>query len=263
MTYPTLLGSIIGDVIGSAYEFDNYKGTDFNLFPENADFTDDTVLTIAIADAILTDENFAQKLYDYGRKYYWGRKYGRHFFNWLLKGDLQPYNSFGNGSAMRVNAVGLAYDTLEKVLEMAEKTAIPTHNHPEGIKGAKAVASAIFLAKIGKNKAEIKEFITSSFGYDLDFRLEDIREEFEYDMSCQYTVPPAIVAFLESEDYETAIRLAISIGGDSDTIACITGGIAGAYYKEIPQEMVDFTKSKLPDEFLELIERFDEKFSIK
>ncbi|MCT7904716.1 ADP-ribosylglycohydrolase [Candidatus Ornithobacterium hominis] len=126
-----LLGSITGDVIGSAYEFDNYKGTDFNLFPENADFTDDTVLTIAIADAILTDENFTQKLYDYGRKYYWGRKYGRHFFNWLLKGDLQPYNSFGNGSAMRVIAVGLAYDTLEKVLEMAEKTAIPTHNHPE------------------------------------------------------------------------------------------------------------------------------------
>lgn len=170
-------------------------------------------------------------------------------------------DTFGNGSAMRVNAVGLAYDTLEKVLEMAEKTAIPTHNHPEGIKGAKAVASAVFLAKIGKSKTEIKNYISNTFGYDLDFRLEDIREEFEYDMSCQYTVPPAIVAFLESKDYETAIRLAISIGGDSDTIACITGGIAGAYYKEIPQEMVDFTKSKLPNEFLELIERFDEKFS--
>lgn len=255
--YPTILGAIIGDVIGSAYEFDNYKGTDVNLFPEDAIFTDDTVLTMAIADSLYNNQlDFAQSLYDYGRNYY-RRRYGRYFFNWLLKEDKQPYNSFGNGSAMRVSPIGFFYHTLDDVLKQAKKSAECTHNHPEGIKGAQAVASAIFLARKGKSKEEIKEYITNTFGYNLDFKLDDIREDFEFDMSCAYTIPPAIVAFLESDDYESAIRLAISIGGDSDTIACITGGIASAYYKEIPQEMIDFVKAKLPNKFLELIEKFD------
>jgi ADP-ribosylglycohydrolase family protein len=258
----TILGAIAGDVIGSVYEFNNTRTTDFPLFKRETTFTDDTVMTIAIADAILHNKDFAQTILDYGKRYP-NRGYGTSFFNWLAHDTpAPPYNSWGNGSAMRVSAVGFAYNDLDKVLKKAEKTAVVTHNHPEGIKGAQATAAAIFLARTGKNKAEIKAYIEQKFGYDLDFTLDEIRPTFPFDESCQGTVPQSIVAFLESTDYDSAIRLAISLGGDSDTIACITGGIAIAFYKEMSQVIVDkIRREYLPPAFVTIIDEFDLVFN--
>ena len=258
----TILGAIAGDVIGSVYEFNNTRTTDFPLFKRETTFTDDTVMTIAIADAILHNKDFAQTILDYGKRYP-NRGYGTSFFKWLAHDTpAPPYNSWGNGSAMRVSAVGFAYNDLDKVLKKAEKTAVVTHNHPEGIKGAQATAAAIFLARTGKNKAEIKAYIEQKFGYDLDFTLDEIRPTFPFDESCQGTVPQSIVAFLESTDYDSAIRLAISLGGDSDTIACITGGIAIAFYKEMSQVIVDkIRREYLPTTFVTIIDEFDLVFN--
>ena len=258
----TILGAIAGDVIGSVYEFNNTRTTDFPLFKRETTFTDDTVMTIAIADAILHNKDFAQTILDYGKRYP-NRGYGTSFFNWLAHDTpAPPYNSWGNGSAMRVSAVGFAYNDLDKVLKKAEKTAVVTHNHPEGIKGAQATAAAIFLARTGKNKAEIKAYIEQKFGYDLDFTLDEIRPTFPFDESCQGTVPQSIVALLESTDYDSAIRLAISLGGDSDTIACITGGIAIAFYKEMSQVIVDkIRREYLPPAFVTIIDEFDLVFN--
>ena len=258
----TILGAIAGDVIGSVYEFNNTRTTDFPLFKRETTFTDDTVMTIAIADAILHNKDFAQTILDYGKRYP-NRGYGTSFFNWLAHDTpAPPYNSWGNGSAMRVSAVGFAYNDLDTVLKKAEKTAVVTHNHPEGIKGAQATAAAIFLARTGKNKAEIKAYIEQKFGYDLDFTLDEIRPTFPFDENCQGTVPQSIVAFLESTDYDSAIRLAISLGGDSDTIACITGGIAIAFYKEMSQVIVDkIRREYLPPAFVTIIDEFDLVFN--
>ncbi|MBI1669842.1 ADP-ribosylglycohydrolase family protein [Capnocytophaga periodontitidis] len=258
----TILGAIAGDVIGSVYEFNNTRTTDFPLFKRETTFTDDTVMTIAIADAILHNKDFAQTILDYGKRYP-NRGYGTSFFKWLAHDTpAPPYNSWGNGSAMRVSAVGFAYNDLDKVLKKAEKTAVVTHNHPEGIKGAQATAAAIFLARTGKNKAEIKAYIEQKFGYDLDFTLDEIRPTFPFDENCQGTVPQSIVAFLESTDYDSAIRLAISLGGDSDTIACITGGIAIAFYKEMSQVIVDkIRREYLPPAFVTIIDEFDLVFN--
>lgn len=251
--YPLLLGAVAGDIIGSVYEWNNTKRTDFELFSPDADFTDDTVLTIAIAHAILYKKDFAETVWKYGNKYP-DRGYGGLFQKWLSSLSMTPYNSYGNGSAMRVSPVGLIFNTIEEVLDKAYQTAVITHNHKEGIKGAQAVASAVFFAKNGKSKAFIKDFIIKKFRYDLDFRLSNIRENYKFDVTCQGSVPQAIVAFLESRDYEDAVRLGISIGGDSDTIACITGGIASAFYKEIPISIIDFAYSRLPDEMIKIIE---------
>lgn len=258
----TILGAIAGDVIGSVYEFNNTQTTDFPLFKRETTFTDDTVMTIAIADAILHNKDFSQTILDYGKRYP-NRGYGTSFFKWLAHDTpAPPYNSWGNGSAMRVSAVGFAYNDLDKVLKKAEKTAVVTHNHPEGIKGAQATAAAIFLARTGKNKAEIKAYIEQKFGYDLDFTLDEIRPTFPFDENCQGTVPQSIVAFLESTDYDSAIRLAISLGGDSDTIACITGGIAIAFYKEMSQVIVDkIRREYLPPAFVTIIDEFDLVFN--
>ena len=258
----TILGAIAGDVIGSVYEFNNTRTTDFPLFKRETTFTDDTVMTIAIADAILHNKDFAQTILDYGKRYP-NRGYGTSFFKWLAHDTpAPPYNSWGNGSAMRVSAVGFAYNDLDTVLKKAEKTAVVTHNHPEGIKGAQATAAAIFLARTGKNKAEIKAYIEQKFGYDLDFTLDEIRPTFPFDESCQGTVPQSIVAFSESTDYDSAIRLAISLGGDSDTIACITGGIAIAFYKEMSQVIVDkIRREYLPPAFVTIIDEFDLVFN--
>ena len=258
----TILGAIAGDVIGSVYEFNNTRTTDFPLFKRETTFTDDTVMTIAIADAILHNKDFAQTILDYGKRYP-NRGYGTSFFKWLAHDTpAPPYNSWGNGSAMRVSAVGFAYNDLDKVLKKAEKTAVVTHNHPDGIKGAQATAAAIFLARTGKNKAEIKAYIEQKFGYDLDFTLDEIRPTFPFDENCQGTVPQSIVAFLESTDYDSAIRLAISLGGDSDTIACITGGIAIAFYKEMSQVIVDkIRREYLPPAFVTIIDEFDLVFN--
>ena len=254
----TILGAIAGDVIGSVYEFNNTRTTDFPLFKRETTFTDDTVMTIAIADAILHNKDFAQTILDYGKRYP-NRGYGTSFFKWLAHDTpAPPYNSWGNGSAMRVSAVGFAYNDLGIVLDKAAQTAEVTHNHPEGIKGAQAIAVAIYLARIGKSKAAIKDYMTEMFEYDLDFTLDEIRPTFPFDESCQGTVPQSIVAFLESTDYDSAIRLAISLGGDSDTIACITGGIAIAFYKEMSQVIVDkIRREYLPSAFVTIIDEFD------
>ena len=258
----TIIGAVIGDVIGSVFEWNNIKTTDFDLFNPKCDFTDDTVLTIAVADCILNKKDFAKTIWEYGRKYR-GRGYGGSFRNWLQEDNLKPYGSFGNGSAMRASAVGFSFNDIETVMEVAKQSAKVTHNHPEGIKGAQATATAIFLARQGKSKQAIKDYITQSFDYNLDFTLDEIRPTYKFDVTCQGSVPQAIVAFLESSDFESAIRLAISIGGDSDTIACITGGIASAYYKQIPTEIMDFVVDKLPSEYIEIMNKFDEKYDRK
>jgi ADP-ribosylglycohydrolase len=254
----TIIGAVIGDIIGSVYEWNNIKTTEFNLFNHKCKFTDDTVLTIAVADSILNHKDFSLTILEYGRKYR-GRGYGGNFRNWLKSNNPKPYGSYGNGSAMRVSAVGFAFNDIDKVLEVAKQTAEVTHNHPEGVKGAQAIALAIFLARQGKSKQEIKNYISSTFDYNLDFTLDEIRPTYEFDVSCQGSVPQAIVAFLESSDFESAIRLAISIGGDSDTIACITGGIASAFYKNIPTEIIEFVNEILPNEFIEIMNRFDKE----
>ncbi len=242
-----MLGAIIGDIIGSAYEWNNVKHKEFELFTDTTIYTDDTVMTIATIDAILNDIPFNISYKKWFSKYP-DEDYGGNFHYWGNSDSLEPYNSWGNGSAMRVSPVGYYYNTLEDVLLKSKESAAATHNHPEGIKGAQATAAAIFMAKNNKGKHEIKEFIGKTFGYDLDEKLDSIREWYEFDESCQGTVPQAIIAFLESTDFEDAIRNAVSIGGDSDTLACITGGIAEAYYKEIPETILSKTNSILPQE---------------
>lgn len=251
-----VLGAIAGDVFGSIYEWNNIKTAEFNLFNDECKITDDTVLSIAIADSLLNNCNFKNTLLMYGRKYS-SYPYGPSFVNWLSSEEQNPYYSYGNGSAMRVSAIGAFFNDLSSVINYAKKSAEITHNHPEGIKGAQAVAAAIFLAKSGKNKKDIKDYITLEFKYDLNFTLENIRSSYQFDVSCQGSVPQAIVAFLESNSYENAIKIAISIGGDSDTIACITGGIASAFYKEISSEITEFVLNKLPIEFKEILEKFE------
>lgn len=258
----TIIGAVIGDVIGSVFEWNNIKTTDFHLFNPKCDFTDDTVLTIAVADCILNKKDFAKTIWEYGRKYR-GRGYGGSFKNWLQEDNLKPYGSFGNGSAMRASAVGFAFNDIETVMKVAKQSAEVTHNHPEGIKGAQATATAIFLSRQGKSKQEIKDYIIQTFEYNLDFTLDKIRPTYNFDVTCQGSVPQAIVAFLESSDFENAIRLSISIGGDSDTIACITGGIASAFYKQIPTEIMDFVVDKLPNEYIEIMNKFDEHYDRK
>ncbi len=255
----TILGAVAGDVIGSVYEARNIKTTNFPLFSPGSDFTDDTVLTVAAADAILNRKDFAETFWNYGRRYS-NRGFGGMFLHWLREMHLQPYGSFGNGSAMRVSPAGFACDTLDETLGLARQSAEVTHNHPEGIKGAQATAAAIYLARTDVSKEKIRGEITGIFGYDLDFTLDEIRPHYEFDVTCQGSVPQAIVAFLESSDIEDAIRLAISIGGDSDTIACIAGGIASAYYRHIPDHIVEQVHQVLPDEFMDTITRFDEKY---
>jgi len=255
-----IVGAIAGDIIGSVYEWNNIKTTEFPLFSKESDFTDDTVLTIAIADSLISKKDFSDTLLTYGRKYT-NRGYGGKFNIWLDENVGKPYGSYGNGSAMRVSAVGVYYNSLDDVLEKAKQTAEVTHNHPEGIKGAQAVASAIFLARKNKSKNEIKDYITEKFNYDLNFTLDSIRDSYSFDVTCQGSVPQALVSFLESSDFESAIRLAVSIGGDSDTIACITGGVAAAYYKKIPENIIDNVNLILPDELKEVLNKFEKEIS--
>jgi ADP-ribosylglycohydrolase len=251
-----MLGAIAGDIIGSSYEWHNTKSYDFDLFTPISSPTDDSVLTIAVADCILHGKEYAKTFKEYGRRYP-RAGYGGMFVQWLGSNDLAPYNSFGNGSAMRVSPVGFAFDTLEEVLLEAEKSAIVTHNHSEGIKGAQAVATSIFLARSGHSKKDIHNYVEKTFGYNLEQTLDEIRPTYEFNETCQGSVPQAIIAFLESSNYEDAIRKAISLGGDSDTIGCMTGGIAQAYYKNIPGYIVEKVRGLLEDEFLEIIDEFN------
>jgi ADP-ribosyl-[dinitrogen reductase] hydrolase len=253
-----ILGATAGDIIGSFYEWKNVKTTDFHLFTYLSNFTDDSVLTFATMNAINEGTPYEKNYYDFGCKYF-NRGFGPYFKDWLLKGDMKPYNSWGNGSAMRVSPIGWAFNTLEEVLDQAKKSAEVTHNHPEGIKGAQAIAAAIFLARTGKSKDEIKNYIETTFEYDLHRTLDEIRPTYKFEVSCQKSVPEAIIAFLESTDFENAIRLAVSLGGDSDTIACITGGIAEAFYGDIPDDIKNVVLKILPMEIIELISKFTAK----
>ncbi len=254
---PLGLGAIAGDIIGSVYEFCSMKEMDFPLFTDSSHFTDDTVMTVANADWLLTGDSLLGIMQDYGNRYP-AAGYGGRFAKWLRSEEPQPYHSWGNGSAMRVSPVGWAFDTLNETLVAAKKSAEVTHNHPEGIKGAQATAACVYLARCGRSKQEIKEYVESTFGYDLSRTCEEIRPFYRFDESCQGTVPESIIAFLESSDYESAIRLAISLGGDADTMGAITGGIAEAYYGEIPLFIKEEAMKRLPEEFIQIMRRFSE-----
>lgn len=250
-----MIGAIAGDIIGSVYERHNLKRVDFPLFDPRCRFTDDTVLTVAVADAILTGSDCAGKLREYFRLYP-NRGYGPGFSRWAASNRSSPYYSMGNGSAMRVSPVGFAFDTLDEVLEQAKRSAEVTHNHPEGINGAQAVASAVFLGRTGNSKEEVKAYIERTFGYNLSEPLDEIRRSYRFDMTCPGSVPQAIIAFLESNDFEDAVRKAISIGGDSDTIACMAGGIAQAFYGGIPKEIEDKVRSLLDQRLNRVLTEF-------
>jgi ADP-ribosylglycohydrolase len=254
-----MLGAIAGDIIGSVYEHHNVKNKQFVLLSSHAYFTDDTVLTVALADTLLNGTPYVQNLVTYYQRYP-DAGFGGFFIRWANSGDSRPYNSFGNGSAMRVSPVGFAFNDLETVMAEAEKSAAVTHNHPEGIKGAQATAAAIWHARRRHSKAEIKAYIESTFGYGLDSHLDDIRQTYHYDVTCQGSVPQAIIAFLESTDFEDAIRNAISIGGDSDTLACITGGIAEAFYRGVPKPILDFVYQKLDTRLAATVDLFVQRF---
>lgn len=259
-----MYGAIIGDIAGSRFEFNNHRSKEFKLFTQWDFFTDDTVMTIAVAKAL-----HESKKNDYSdleeKLVYWmkeiGRRYpdcgyGGNFAHWIMSDDSKPYNSFGNGSGMRTSECGWIADSLSNALELAERCAAVTHNHPEGIKGAKAVTACIYLARKGKTKEEIREYTESRY-YRLDFTLDEIRPVYRFNETCQDSVPQAIEAFLESDSFEDAIRNAISIGGDSDTIAAMTGSIAEAYYG-IEEDMVNQARSYLDDYLLSCIESMKE-----
>ncbi len=225
-----MLGAIAGDMIGSQYEHNPIKTTEFTLFQENSHFTDDSVLTIATAYAILADRDYRAAYQSFGRLYP-RAVYGGAFFKWIFMENAQPYYSYGNGSAICISPVGFAYNTIKEVLDQAQLSAEVSHNLPEGIKGAQATALAVYLARTGASNDAIRSEISSRFGYDLDETVADIRPHYHFDVTCQGTVPQALITFLDSQGYEHAVRLAISLGGDSDTLGCITGGIAQAFYK--------------------------------
>lgn len=224
-----MIGAIAGDIVGSVYEWQNIKTKQFDLFSPDCVFTDDTVLTVALAESILTGNDYASLMKAYYRRYP-GAGYGGFFHEWAGAHKSQPYNSWGNGAAMRISSVGFAFDTLDEVLVRSTEYTAVTHNHPEGLRGAQATAAAIFLARKGTAKADIKQYTEATFRYDLSRSVDEIRPTYCFDESCQGTVPQAITCFIESTSFEDAIRNAISLGGDSDTLACITGGIAQAHY---------------------------------
>lgn len=256
-----MLGAIIGDVVGSVHEFIGTKTKDFTLFVGHSTFTDDSVLTIAVADWLLSGAELVDVIRDYARRYP-GRGYGSMFNDWVASTDPAPYNSFGNGSAMRVSPVGFARDSADAVLDWAGRSAAVTHNHPEGVRGAQAAALAVFLARTGHDRVAIRRAIEDRFGYDLSPRLDDLRERYAFTELCRLTVPPALIAFLESTDYEDAIRNAISLGGDADTLACITGGVAEAFYGGVPAALAEPVRDLLDPALLDVVERFRDRFAL-
>lgn len=273
-----MLGAIIGDTIGSVYEFNNIKTTDFPLFTKDSMFTDDSLMSIAVAMWLLDEDHSSARLEHYileiANQYpnpMGG--YGSSFYKWLFHpenlyeyrdaqhwhdakgGTRHPYNSYSNGSAMRVSACGWYAKSIEEALYWGERSAEITHNHPEGIKGAQAVSTAIFMARHSASKKEILAFIEHQFGYDLHRKCNDIRPYYRYEASCSESVPQAIVAFMDSSDFESAVRLAVSLGGDSDTIACVAGGIAEAFYRIIPKDIEDHVMNLLPEEFQSVVRK--------
>lgn len=262
-----MLGAIIGDIVGSIYEFDNIKTKDFPLWSQGTTYTDDSIMTIAVANALMLSngsliefhKHLIEQMQSFGRKYsHPCGGYGVRFSGWLFSDEPQPYNSFGNGSAMRVSACGFAANTLNEALALASQSAVVTHNHPEGIKGAQATAAAIFYARNGASKEEIKAYIEQNF-YILNQSIDEIRMTYSFNETCQGTVPQAIQAFLESESFEDSIRNAISIGGDSDTLTAITGAIAEAYYG-IPEDIRSKALSYLPRELKDIVIAFEGRY---
>ena len=256
-----MIGVIAGDIIGSTHEYIATKTADFPLFDDASRFTDDTVLTVATAHSILTGVPYARAYREFGRRYP-ASDYGGRFYEWLRSDDPRPYGSWGNGSAMRVAPVGLAFETVGDVLREAERSAAVTHDHPEGVKGAQATALAVFLARTGASKDEIRDELSARFDYDLWRRVDEIRPDYEYHVSCQRSVPESIIAFLDSRDLEDAIRLAISLGGDADTMAAIAGGIAHAFYREVPPRIQEGVRERLPGELLEVVDAFDRAYPL-
>jgi ADP-ribosylglycohydrolase len=255
-----MIGAIAGDIIGSVYEWNRIKTKTFQLLGPGCVFTDDSVLTIALADAILTGEGYAGKMRAYYRRYP-DAGYGGSFRAWARVDDSPPYNSWGNGAAMRISPAGLAFGSLDEVLSKAKAFTAVTHNHPEGIKGGQAVAAAVYLARTGSSKQEIRDYVETTFAYDLSRTLDEIRPDYHFDVSSQGTVPQAITAFLESEDFEDAIRNAVSLGGDSDTLACITGGIAEAFYGGVPAFIQQKVLEILDDDLRRVVEKFMDKYA--
>ena len=259
-----MIGAILGDMIGAPYEFDRGNKTkDFPLFSRESEFTDDSVMTVAVAEALMDtlgrpDDEIRTALVLSMQK--WGHLYpdagyGGRFYHWLRAGHPEPYGSYGNGSAMRVSAAGWLFETLEETRHMARLTAEVTHNHPEGIKGAEATASAIFMARSGSSKDEIRFYIIREFGYDLSRTCDEIRPGYHHVESCQKTVPEAITAFLEGTGFEDVIRTAVSLGGDCDTLTCIAGSMAEAMYG-VPEEIKAECRKRLPEDMLEVLDRF-------
>lgn len=257
----TILGAVAGDIIGSVHEFLGTKTRDFPLLVEGSRFTDDTVLTVAVADCLLTGSSYADKYHEYTHAYP-GRGYGTRCLHWVESGSREPYGSWGNGAAMRVSPVGFAFSALDDVLREAVRSAEVTHDHPEGIRGAQATAAAIYLGRTGESKAGIRGSIQETFGYDLDRNVDSIRPSYSFDESCQRTVPEAMIAFLDSTDYEDAVRLAISLGGDADTLACIAGGIAEAFYGGVPRTIAELVLARLDDGLRKTVLRFRETHGI-
>lgn len=256
-----MIGALTGDIIGSIYESHGIKTTDFPLFGNGCRFTDDSVLTVALADAILTDTPYDKLLRAYYHRYPHAG-YGGTFRRWAAGESGADYNSWGNGAAMRISPAGWAYDSLAEVLSQAEAFTAVTHSHPEGIKGGQATAAAIFLARTGSTKDEIRRYVAESFGYDLSRTCDDIRPSYRFDSSCQGTVPEALIAFLDSSDFESAIRLAVSLGGDSDTLACITGSIAEAFYGGVPERIAARTLGILTPELREVTNSFVRRYLV-
>lgn len=256
-----MIGAIAGDIIGSPYEYSDNRTKDFPLFTERTDFTDDSVMSIAIAASILDDTDYGVNLRRFARAYP-DRGYGGMFASWIASDDMGPYGSFGNGAAMRVGPVGFAFDSIERVLDEARRTAECSHNHPEGIKGAQATAMAIFLARNGSSKEDIRAEVTRFSGYDLSRSIDELRCTHWYNETCQECVPEAIIAFLDSSSYEETIRNAISIGGDADTLACISGGIAEAFYRVIPDAILQPCLDRLAPELRDIVDRFEKRFGV-
>lgn len=254
-----MLGAIVGDIVGSVYEFCNTKSTNFQLFSRFSGFTDDTVMTLAVAKWLVEDEAHTIHYLIYcmqelGNRYP-NAGYGGRFGMWLEEDNPQPYNSWGNGAGMRVSPVGLYAKTLDEALALAALTASVSHNHPEGVKGAQAIATSVFLCKEGKSKAEIKEYVEKTFDYNLDRSIAEIRPRYEFDVSCQGSVPEAIIAFLEGNSFEDVIRLAISLGGDSDTIGAMAGAIAACMYP-IPDDIAERSNNILTEDLREIKNQF-------
>ncbi len=254
-----MLGAIAGDVIGSAHERVGTKTKEFPLFVPGSQFTDDTVMTLAVADSLLRGRGYVEAFHEYFDAYP-DAGYGGTFWMWCRSRRRDPYQSWGNGSAMRVSPVAYVGTTLDEVLALAKQSAEVTHDHAEGIKGAQATAAAVFLARTGTSKAGIRSYIETQFDYFLDETLDQLRPTYQFEVSCQRSVPQSILAFLESTSYEDAVRNAVSLGGDADTMACIAGAIAEAHYGGVPAHIAEPVLSKLDDRLRGVVDEFRGRF---